>query len=288
MVYLRDIKTIGVVGSGQMGLGIAQVASQAEYMVVLYDISLESLERARANIKKNLLKGVKLGKIPSETVELVLNRIICTLDFSVLAATDFVIESATENLELKAELFRRLDQETAPDVILTTNTSSQSVTYLAGTTRRPGLVAGMHFFNPVHLMKLVEIIDGLETTSETLQIITSVAKRMGKETVIIKDLPGFATSRISAMLGNEAFYMLMDGLGTPEDIDKALKLGLNLPMGPLELGDLVGLDTRLKVLENMQQNLGERFRPCPLMRKYVEAGRYGKKVGKGVYDYPEK
>jgi len=137
-------------------------------------------------------------------------------------------------------------------------------------------------------MKLVEIIDALETTPETLQIITDIAKKMGKETVIIKDMPGFATSRISAMLGNEAFYMLMDGLGTPEDIDKALKLGLNLPMGPLELGDLVGLDTRLKVLENMQQNLGERFRPCPLMRKYVEAGRYGKKVGKGVYDYPDK
>ncbi|KUO79035.1 MAG: 3-hydroxybutyryl-CoA dehydrogenase [Desulfosporosinus sp. BRH_c37] len=288
MFFLRDIRTIGVVGSGQMGLGIAQVASQAEYMVLLFDISPESLERARVNIEKNLLKGVKLGKISSEAVELVLSRIKWTLDFSELAATDFVIESATENLELKVELFRRLDQETASDVILTTNTSSQSVTYLAGMTRRPGLVAGMHFFNPVHIMKLVEIIDGLETTSETLQIITSIAKRMGKETVIIKDMPGFATSRISAMLGNEAFYMLMDGLGTPEDIDKALKIGLNLPMGPLELGDLVGLDTRLKVLENMQQNLGERFRPCPLMRKYVEAGRYGKKVGKGVYDYPDK
>ncbi|KUO77775.1 MAG: 3-hydroxybutyryl-CoA dehydrogenase [Desulfosporosinus sp. BRH_c37] len=288
MVFLREISTIGIVGAGQMGNGIAQVAAQAGYQVIVQDVFPEALNKGHANIEKNLLKGVQLGKIPSETVKAILGRLMFTLNISELADADFIIESATEDPELKAELFRRLDQETAPDVIITTNTSSQSVTRLAGLTKRPGLVAGMHFFNPVHIMKLVEIIDALETTPETLQIITDIAKKMGKETVIIKDMPGFATSRISAMLGNEAFYMLMDGLGTPEDIDKALKLGLNLPMGPLELGDLVGLDTRLKVLENMQQNLGERFRPCPLMRKYVEAGRYGKKVGKGVYDYPDK
>ena len=286
MVFLREIRTIGIVGAGQMGNGIAQVAAQAGYQVIVQDVLPEALNRGRANIEKNLLKGVQLGKISPETVEPILGRLIFTINISELAGADFIIESATEDPELKAEIFRRLDQETATDVILTTNTSSQSVTRLAGTTRRPGLVAGMHFFNPVHIMKLVEIIDALETTPETLQIISGIAKRMGKETVIIKDMPGFATSRISAMIGNEAFYMLMDGLGTPEDIDKALKLGLNLPMGPLELGDLVGLDTRLKVLEHMHQNLGERFRPCPLMRKYVEAGRYGKKVGKGVYDYP--
>lgn len=282
---MREIKTIGVIGAGQMGNGIAQVAAQAGYQVIMQDIADEALERGRYIIEKNLRKAVELGKMAPEKVEPILNNIKLTLSLSHLATSDFVVESATENLELKLDIFRQLDKETASDVILATNTSSQSVTKLAAATGRAPQVVGMHFFNPVHLMKLVEIIEGVETAPATVEVIKDIAGRMGKETVVIKDFPGFATSRISAMLGNEAFYMLMDGLGTPEDIDKALVLGLNLPMGPLKLGDLVGLDTRLKVLENMYQTLGERFRPCPLMRKYVEAGRLGKKVGRGVFNY---
>lgn len=282
---MREIKTIGVIGAGQMGNGIVQVAAQAGYQVIMQDIADEALKRGRNTIEKNLRKAVELGKMAPEKVEPILNNIKLTLSLSDVAKSDFVVESATENLELKLDIFRQLDKEAAPDVILATNTSSQSVTKLAAVTGRTSQVVGMHFFNPVHLMKLVEIIEGVETAPATVEVVKEIAGRIGKETVVIKDFPGFATSRISAMLGNEAFYMLMDGLGTPEDIDKALVLGLNLPMGPLKLGDLVGLDTRLKVLENMHQTLGERFRPCPLMRKYVEAGRLGKKVGKGVFNY---
>lgn len=285
MISVHEIQTIGVVGAGQMGNGIAQVAAQSGYQVILQDIFPEALERARTTILKNLNKAVELGKMGPEQVAPVLDKIQLTLDLSQAAKADFIVESASENLELKLDVFRRLDEEAAPDVILATNTSSQSITRLAAATKRVSQVAGMHFFNPVHLMKLVEVIEGLETASATVETIKEVAARMGKESVVIKDFPGFATSRISAMLGNEAFYMLMEGLGTPEDIDKALRLGLNLKMGPLELGDLVGLDTRLKVLEHLHETLGERCRPCPLMRKYVEAGRLGKKSGKGVYDY---
>lgn len=282
---MREIRTIGVIGAGQMGHGIAQVAAHAGFKVILQDISSNSLDQARRSIQKNLRKGIELGKFPIETEGKVLELIRFVTSIEEMAQADFVVESATENLDVKVQIFKTLDRVVDKDVILATNTSSQSVTYLASVTNRPRLVAGMHFFNPVHIMRLVEIIEGLETRPETIECVRMLAVKMGKETVVIKDFPGFATSRISAMLGNEAFYMLMEGLGTAEDIDKALTIGLNLPIGPLALGDMVGLDTRLKVLEHLHKNLGERFRPCPLMRKYVEAGRFGKKSGKGVYDY---
>ena len=201
---------------------------------------------------------------------------------------DLIIEAVTEDLELKRKVFRTLDEASPPHTILATNTSAKSITEIAGMTKRPEKVIGLHFFNPVHLMKLVEIIKGLETSEETFRASEAACKKMGKETVSINEYPGFVTSRINAMIGNEAFYMLEQGLGSPEDIDKALKLGLNHPMGPFELIDVVGLDTRLKVLEYLHQSLGEKYRPAPLLVKYVKAGRLGRKVGKGVYEYKGK
>lgn len=280
------IGVVGVVGAGQMGHGIAQVAAMAGYRVCLYDIAQEVLEKAYATIRGNLEKGVSLGKVRAEVKEQALSLIQLTTDLGEVAAqSDLIIEAVPEDMKLKLEIFQMLDQKAKPEAILASNTSSLSITELGGATKRPDRVVGMHFFNPVHLMRLVEVVKGLETSQETLDLVQEMARKMGKETVVINDFPGFATSRISAMLGNEAFYMLMEGVGKPEDIDKALKLGLNLPMGPLELGDLVGLDTRLKVLEHLHATLGEKYRPCPLLVKYVKAGRLGRKTGKGVYDY---
>lgn len=283
------ITSIAVIGSGQMGRGIAHVAALGGYQVKLRDVNDEILARALAQIRMNMQKGVERGKLSSEDMEKALARIYPTTSLEEVAReADLVIEAVPEDIKLKCEIFQSLDAMCPPHTVLATNTSSLSITEIAGATQRPDKCIGMHFFIPPHIMKLIEIIRGLETSEATTCLAEEAGRRMGKETVRINEAPGFATSRINALIGNEAFYMLMEGVGTPEDIDKAIKLGLNHPMGPFEMVDLVGLDTRLKILEYLHATLGEKFRPCPLHIKYVKAGRLGRKVGKGVYDYTSK
>ncbi|MGO9020860.1 MAG: 3-hydroxyacyl-CoA dehydrogenase [Syntrophobacteraceae bacterium] len=284
-----SIKNIAVIGAGIMGRGIAHVCALGGFEVTLNDMNMDLLVKGKGIIEQNLAKGVQLGKITAEDKESALARIKLDENMAVCAAkADLVIEAVPEDLELKRKVFRDLDEASPPHTILATNTSAKSVTEIASMTRRPEQVIGLHFFNPVHLMKLVEIIKGLDTSEETYIASEAACKKMGKETVLVNEYPGFVTSRINAMIGNEAFYMLEQGVGSPQDIDKALKLGLNHPMGPFELIDVVGLDTRLKVLEYLHQSLGEKYRPAPLLVKYVKAGRLGRKVGKGVYDYESK
>ncbi|HCP47603.1 MAG TPA: 3-hydroxyacyl-CoA dehydrogenase [Deltaproteobacteria bacterium] len=284
----ESIETIAVLGAGTMGMGIAHVGALAGFQTRLFDVSAEQLERAQATTARRLNKGVDLGKVTPEARDAALERI--DLQGSLEAAidgVDLVIEAAPEKLDLKLDLFGTCDRYCPEHTILATNTSSMSVTEIAASTQRPERCIGMHFFNPVHLMKLIELVRGLETSEETIAVAEAVSARMGKESVVIKDYAGFATSRINAMIGNEAFYMLEAGVGTARDIDKALKLGLNHPMGPFEMIDLVGLDTRLSILNYLHAKLGEKYRPCPLIEQYVKAGRLGKKVGRGVYDYTD-
>jgi len=284
-----SINNIAVIGAGIMGRGIAHVCALGGFDVILNDVNMDFLVKGKGIIEQNLTKGVQLGKITAEDKESALARIKLDENMGGCAAkADLVIEAVPEDLELKRKVFRDLDEASPPHTILATNTSAKSVTEIASMTRRPEQVIGLHFFNPVHLMKLVEIIKGLDTSEETYIASEAACKKMGKETVLVNEYPGFVTSRINAMIGNEAFYMLEQGVGSPQDIDKALKLGLNHPMGPFELIDVVGLDTRLKVLEYLHQSLGEKYRPAPLLVKYVKAGRLGRKVGKGVYDYESK
>ena len=280
-----EIKLFGVIGSGIMGRGIAHVAAQNGYNVIMQDISADALAKALQLIAKELDKGIERGKATVEEKEATLKNIQTTTSLDDLANCDYIIESAPEDLKIKMPIFEKLDQICPPHTILATNTTSQSITKIASATKRPDKVIGAHFFNPVHKMKLLEMIRGLETSAETAAITKEVAAKMKKELVEIKEFPGFVTSRMNAVIGNEAFNMLMEGLGTPEDIDKACKLGLNHPMGPFEMIDLVGLDTRLKSLEYLYESLGEKYRPCPLHVQYVLAGRLGRKVGKGVYEY---
>ncbi len=282
-----EVQSVLVIGAGTMGHGIAQVAATAGYRVYLTDNAEGSLASAKARIEKNLRKGVELGKIKEEDMRLALSRIRYAADLQAVAAgADLAIEAVPEELPLKQQLFADLDRLCPPTVILATNTSTLSPGALGQITHRPHQVIGMHFFNPVHLMKLVEVVRSLDTSDETCETAVAVAHQMGKETVVLNEAPGFVTSRISALVGNEAFYMLMEGVASAADIDRAIKLGLNYPMGPLELSDLVGLDVRLRNLEYLNKMLGEKFRPCPLLVKYVQAGRLGRKVGRGVYDYP--
>ena len=284
-----EVNNVAVVGAGLMGRGIAQVAALAGYRVELVDVSADVLVKAVDIVRTAMDKGVQLGKLRRADTLAALERIHTTTDLAAAGSrAEFVIEAVTEELTVKHRVFATLDEVCPPTTILATNTSAKSVTEIGAVTRRQDRFIGMHFFNPPHLMKLVEVVRGLETSEETTVTTEEVAHRMGKETVRINEAPGFATSRINAMIGNEAFYMLMEGVGTAEDIDKALKLGLNHPMGPFEMGDLVGWDTRLHVLEYLHETLGEKFRPCPLLVKYVKAGRLGRKVGRGVYDYSEK
>lgn len=280
-----EIKLFGVIGSGIMGRGIAHVAAQNGYNVILQDISEEALAKALKLIEKELDKGIERGKTSAEEKITTLKNLKTTTKIDDLANCDYIIESAPEDLKIKMPIFERLDQICPPHTILATNTTSQSITKIASATKRPDKVIGAHFFNPVHKMKLLEMIRGLETSPETAAVTKEVALKMNKELVEIKEFPGFVTSRMNAVIGNEAFNMLMEGLGTPQDIDKACKLGLNHPMGPFEMIDLVGLDTRLKSLEYLYESLGEKYRPCPLHVQYVLAGRLGRKVGKGVYEY---
>ena len=282
-----EVKRITVLGSGIMGSGIAHVAALAGYGTTLYDISSEVLNRALGQIRANLEKGVELKKLSSEQKDQALSNLQLSSDLNEAAQADFIIEAVPEDIQIKLKLYGVLDRSAPAHAIFASNTSGLSITEMAATTNRPGQFIGMHFFNPVHKMKLVEIIRGLETDEDTCRVTDAVARQMGKETVSVNESPGFVTSRINALIGNEAFYMLQEGIASAKDIDKALKLGLNHPMGPFEMVDLVGLDTRLSILTYLHQTLGEKYKPCPLLVKYVKAGRLGRKVGKGVYDYPE-
>ena len=283
-----SIKTVVVIGAGIMGRGIAHVSVLGGFNTILNDVSDDFLQKAQDRIRKDLHQGVELGKLSGEEMNTSLQRLGLDADMERAAGNaDLVIEAVPERIDLKLELFARLDRVCAPHTVLASNTSALSITEMAAATKRPQQFIGMHFFNPVHKMKLVEIIRGLETNNETFQTVESVSRKMGKETVEVRESPGFVTSRINALIGNEAFYMLQEGIASARDIDKALKLGLNHPMGPFEMVDLVGLDTRLSILNFLHQTLGEKYRPCPLLVKYVKAGRLGKKVGKGVYEYSD-
>jgi 3-hydroxybutyryl-CoA dehydrogenase len=281
-----EVKRVAVIGAGTMGRGIAQVAALGGFETHLFDVDGAAVARAVDAIGAALKKGVELGKVAPEAAVAALEKLRPSHRIEEAAgASDLVIEAVPEDIRLKIETFTALDQHAPPAAILATNTSALSITEIAGATRRPERVIGMHFFNPVHLMKLVEVVRALQTGDETQQVALAAVRRMGKEPVLVNESPGFVTTRINAMIGNEAFYMLQEGVASAADIDKALKLGLNHPMGPFELVDLVGLDTRLAILMFLHRTLGEKFRPCPLLEKYVKAGRLGKKVGRGVYDY---
>jgi 3-hydroxybutyryl-CoA dehydrogenase len=280
------IASVAVIGAGIMGRGIAHVAALGGYATALQDTNKEQLERASGEVGALLEKGVALGKVPEREAVDARRRLRTTLSVEEAArSADLVIEAIPERLEWKIELFAELDRVAPRAAILASNTSSLSITEMAAATTRPGQVVGLHFFNPVHRMKLLEVVRGLETSTATLQACEEAGRRMGKECVTVRESPGFVTSRINAMIGNEAFYMLQEGVASAADIDKALKLGLNHPMGPFELVDLVGLDTRLSILKFLHRTLGEKFRPCPLMEQYVSAGRLGRKSGRGVYEY---
>jgi 3-hydroxybutyryl-CoA dehydrogenase len=280
------VETIAVLGAGTMGHGIAHAAMAAGYTTVLFDVSEAQLTRARGVVDGIVQKGVELGKVSAADADAIRGRLTTTRDIgSALAQADLVIEAAPEKIDLKLQLLGDIERLAPAGALIASNTSALSITEMAAVLQNPGRAGGMHFFNPVHKMKLVEIVRALETTPETIATMEAVARQMGKETVLIRESPGFITSRINAMIGNEAFYMLQESVASARDIDKALKLGLNHPMGPFELVDLVGLDTRLSILQYLHRTLGEKFRPCPLLEQHVKAGRLGRKVGKGVYEY---
>jgi 3-hydroxybutyryl-CoA dehydrogenase len=269
-----------------MGRGIAHAAALGGYRTILEDLLPAALRKAETEIRANLDKAVELGKVDAAEAQAALSRIEYAGSVAEAARdADLIIEAVPEEMESKIEIFTMLDKICRPTTILASNTSSLSITEIASVTYRASKCVGMHFFNPVHKMKLLEIVRALETADETLEAVVEVGKRMRKEVVVIKESPGFITSRINAMIGNEAFYMLQEGIASAEDIDKAIKLGLNHPMGPFELVDLVGLDTRLHILEYLHKSLGEKFRPCPLLVQYVKAGRVGRKSGRGVFEY---
>ena len=283
-----EIKTITVLGAGTMGRGIAHVAAVAGFSSHLYDTQEAALQKADAAIRRNLAKGVELKKLSPEAAEAALaNLHLHTSLPEAVESAGLVIEAVPENMALKIETFHAVTIHAPHDAVFASNTSALSITEMAAASGRPDRFAGMHFFNPVHVMKLLELVRGLETSEATLQAMREVGVRMGKEVVVVKEAPGFVTSRINALIGNEAFRMLQEGVATAEDIDKALKLGLNHPMGPFEMVDLVGLDVRLSILEFLHKSLGEAFRPNNLLVQHVRAGRLGRKAGRGVYEYDE-
>jgi 3-hydroxybutyryl-CoA dehydrogenase len=280
------VRVLTVIGAGIMGRGIALASARAGFETRVVEPSTRVTESARAELEKILSRAREKGEVSPADADAATARIAWSEALDAAKGSDLVIEAVPESVATKAEIYTQLASILPREAILATNTSGLSITELAATTDRATRFVGMHFFNPVHRMRLVELVRGLETGEEALAAAEAVARAMGKETVVVRESPGFVTSRINALIGNEAFAMLEAGVASARDIDKALKLGLNHPMGPFEMVDLVGLDTRLSILEYLHRTLGEKYRPSPLLTQYVKAGRLGRKVGRGVYDYP--
>jgi 3-hydroxybutyryl-CoA dehydrogenase len=280
------IQKVMVIGAGQMGSGIAQVCAMSGYEVLLHDLKDEYVEKGLGTIAKNLSRQVEKGKMESEEKDAILSRLTSSTNLKNAAAVDLVIEAAVENMEIKTTIFAELDEITPRHVILASNTSSLPITEIAAATKRPEKVIGMHFMNPVPVMKLVEVIRGLATADEVYQEVEKMAESLNKVPVEVNDFPGFVANRILMPMINEAIYTLYEGVATKEAIDDVMKLGMNHPMGPLTLADFIGLDTCLYIMETLHQGLGDdKYRPCPLLRKYVKAGWLGKKSGRGFYEY---
>ena len=283
---MEKIKTIGVVGSGTMGNGIAHVAARAGYRVILADVNQDALSRGLETISRNLDREVAKNKLSISDKSEAISRIAGTPDIGRLSESDFVIEAIIEDFEAKAQLLQLLDRAARPDVVLASNTSSISITKMASKTQRPDRTIGMHFMNPVPVMSLVEVVRGLATSDETCQVTKRLAESFGKTPVEVADFPGFVSNRVLMPMINEAIFCVMEGVGSPEAIDTVMKLGMNHPLGPLALADLIGLDICLNILEVLQEGLGDpKYRPCPLLRKMVDAGQLGRKSGRGFYQY---